>query len=396
MNQPTIPEEKNVLAERKTLALEGAATLEGQVPKSSATTPRLELRGLVKAYRDLRVVRGVDLIVEKGEFLTILGPSGSGKTTILRIVAGFMAPSEGRVLIDGQDVVGLPPAARGLGIVLQHYALFPHMTVAQNVEYGLRMRRWSRQRRAERVAEMTEIVGLGGMERRFPRELSGGQQQRVALARALAFDPMLLLMDEPLGALDRELRIRMAGELRRIHRELGTTIVYVTHDREEALTMSDRVAIMHDGSLEAVGSPADLYLRPHTPFVARFFGGHNLLPARVIDMDPAGDQGERLARAECAGQVVHVRTWREPDAADPAHLAIAPGAVTIGSEHGPGELCLSATVADVVYLGELIQVTCELEDGTKVQAQMPVESGSSVSLGAQVVARIEGRRVVLV
>lgn len=385
-----------MVATRKGRPAEAVAPQDDIRNDAGSETPRLELQGVAKAYQEVNAVRYIDLSVRQGEFLTILGPSGSGKTTVLRIVAGFTTPSSGKVLIDGRDVVKLPPADRGLGIVLQHYSLFPHMTVAQNIEYGLRMRGWSKQRRAEQVTKMTELVGLEGMERRLPRELSGGQQQRVAVARALAFGPMLLLMDEPLGALDRELRIRMAGELRRIHRELGTTVVYVTHDREEALTLSDRVAIMHHGLMEDIDSPAGLYRRPRSSFVARFFGGHNLLPARVRAVDAQADEGERVVEAECLGHVVQAKTWCDVEVGESAHLAVAARAAAVGGNPDPADLCLPGRVTDVVYLGELVQVSCELDDGTTVQAAIPVDSGSGVSVGKTVTVRIDQERLVLV
>jgi putative spermidine/putrescine transport system ATP-binding protein len=269
------------------------------------------------------------------------------------------------------------------------------MTVAQNIEYGLRMRHWTKQRRTQRIAEMTELVGLQGLERRLPRELSGGQQQRVALARALAFDPMLLLMDEPLGALDRELRIRMASELRRIHRELGTTIVYVTHDREEALTLSDRVAIMHNGSLEAVDSPEGLYHRPRSSFVARFFGGHNLLEARVTALTPAAQGGWR-SEAVCLGQVVRARTWSDLKKGESAHLAVPPRAVMVGARPRQGDLALQGRVIDVIYLGEVVQVTCQLDDSQKIQAHVPAENWAEVPYGAIATVTVNQDRVVLV
>ena len=200
--------------------------------------------------------------------MTLLGPSGSGKTTILRMIAGFEAPTEGRVLLDGRDISALSPSERGIGVVFQNYALFPHMTVGQNVCYPLKMRRWSRRSMQERLDEVLEMVRLPEYADRYPRQLSGGQQQRVALARCLAFHPTLLLMDEPLGALDQALRVEMQEELRRIHRESGTTIVFVTHDQEEALAMSDRIGVMRTGSILQIGTPQDLYANPTDSFVA--------------------------------------------------------------------------------------------------------------------------------
>jgi ABC-type Fe3+/spermidine/putrescine transport system ATPase subunit len=248
--------------------------------RSVSTHPVLEVEGVGKRYGDATAVREVSLTVPEGELLTLLGPSGSGKTTLLKLVAGFTDITSGRILLRGRDISELSPAERGIGMVFQNYALFPHMTVQDNVGYGLKMLKRPAAERERRVAEMLDLVGLPQMGQRLPRELSGGQQQRVALARALAFGPSLLLMDEPLGALDRELRERMMVEIRRIHQEVGVTALYVTHDREEALTLSDRIAIMRDGVLEGVGTPAELLTVPPSRFIASFFGGHTILPAR--------------------------------------------------------------------------------------------------------------------
>ncbi len=207
----------------------------------------LDIQGLSKSYGETPALQEVSLQVRQGELLTLLGPSGSGKTTLLKVIAGFEAPTAGKVLLRGRDISRLSPARRGVGMVFQHYALFPHMTVAQNVGYGLKLRRVGRAERGRRVGEMLELLHLDGLEGRYPRQLSGGQQQRVALGRALAYDPEVILMDEPLGALDRALRLEMEEQIRGIHRELGATIVYVTHDQQEALALSDRIAIMRDG-----------------------------------------------------------------------------------------------------------------------------------------------------
>lgn len=237
----------------------------------------LTLRRLVKRYGALQAVAGVDLEIRRGEFLTLLGPSGSGKTTLLMMIAGFQDATEGDILLDGQPITGTPAEKRNFGMVFQGYALFPHMTVADNIGYSLSVRGRPKAEIADRVAEMLELVQLTGKERRLPSELSGGQQQRVALARALAFSPPVLLLDEPLGALDRKLRVEVQEQLKDLHRRVGTTFVYVTHDQDEALSMSDRVVIMRDGQIEQVGSPEELYTRPHTEFAASFLGKSNFL-----------------------------------------------------------------------------------------------------------------------
>jgi len=244
---------------------------------SVAASGGLTLRRLVKRYGALQAVAGVDLEIRRGEFLTLLGPSGSGKTTLLMMIAGFQDATEGDIHLDGQPITGTPAEKRNFGMVFQGYALFPHMTVADNIGYSLSVRGRPKAEIASRVAEMLELVQLTGKERRLPSELSGGQQQRVALARALAFSPPVLLLDEPLGALDRKLRVEVQEQLKDLHRRVGTTFIYVTHDQDEALSMSDRVVIMRDGQIEQVGSPEELYTRPRTEFAASFLGKSNFL-----------------------------------------------------------------------------------------------------------------------
>src|SRR5215467_6167348 len=259
---------------------------------------RLTLTRLAKRYPGTTAVDAIDLDVGSGEFVTLLGPSGSGKTTTLMMVAGFTTPSEGEIAIDGRPITGMAPEHRNIGVVFQNYALFPHMTVSDNVAFPLKMRRQPSAEIRGRVGRALDLVHLAGLGERLPRQLSGGQQQRVALARALVFDPGLLLMDEPLGALDRNLREQMKIEIKRIHRDVGVTVLYVTHDQEEALTMSDRVALMNRGRIAQLGSAEDLYERPANRFVARFIGESNLLDGRVEVADGglvfADERGVRL------------------------------------------------------------------------------------------------------
>jgi putative spermidine/putrescine transport system ATP-binding protein len=250
------------------------------VAQSAASAPDVRLSDVRKTYGDVVAVAGVDLVIEPGEFFTLLGPSGSGKTTTLRLIAGFERPDSGRVELHGRDVTGVPPYARDVNTVFQDYALFPHMTVGENVAYGLRVKGVPRRERRGRVEEVLRIVRLPGLADRKPIQLSGGQRQRVALARALVNSPRVLLLDEPLGALDLKLRQEMQVELRRIQREvsdIGMTFVYVTHDQEEALTMSDRLAVFNEGRIEQVGAPAEVYERPATEFVAGFIGVSNVI-----------------------------------------------------------------------------------------------------------------------
>src|SRR5437588_11851869 len=254
-----------------------ATQMRGRDPAAAAPPPALRLEGVRKAYGQVEAVAGVDLTVREGEFFTLLGPSGSGKTTLLRLIAGFERVDAGRIELGGRDVTSTPPYARDTNTVFQDYALFPHMTVAANIEYGLKIKRLPRNHRRRRVQEALDMVRLGHLGSRQPSQLSGGQRQRVALARAIVNQPEVLLLDEPLGALDLKLRREMQIELKRIQRELGITFIYVTHDQDEALTMSDRVAVLNGGRIEQLGSPVDLYERPANEFVAGFIGVSNVI-----------------------------------------------------------------------------------------------------------------------
>ncbi|WP_341991032.1 ABC transporter ATP-binding protein [Azorhizobium sp. AG788] len=245
----------------------------------------LTIAGLAKRYGAFVALAPTGLEVPAGEFLTLLGPSGSGKTTLLSLIAGLATPDEGEVRIGGQDVTYRPPYERDIGMVFQNYALFPHMTIVENIAFPLKMRKVRDAEARKRAFEALDMVRLPHVAERFPRELSGGQQQRIALARCLVYRPSIILMDEPLGALDKKLREQMQLEIKRIHRELATTIVYVTHDQEEAMTMSDRICLMNAGQIEQLGAPSDLYFRPRTVFVADFLGESNLLPGRVTARD---------------------------------------------------------------------------------------------------------------
>jgi ABC-type Fe3+/spermidine/putrescine transport system ATPase subunit len=337
----------------------------------------LRVRGLRKSFGEHEVLRGIDLDVRNGEFLTLLGPSGSGKTTLLRIIAGFESPSGGEMQLQGRDIGRLSPSHRDLGMVFQQYALFPHMTVADNVAYGLRMRRWKDAALRDRVTQMLEIVGLPHLADRRPRQLSGGQQQRVALARALAYEPQLLLMDEPLGALDRSLRLQMEEEIRRVHRQLGTTVVYVTHDQEEALVLSDRVAIMQDGRFAGLGTPTALYRHPPTAFVARFFSDANLVPA--VASDAPGSAG---ARIQAGGSTFVAATELRGDVT----LAVRPRSWNLGDHDG--ELTVQGSVTESLLLGDDRQVKLDVPGVGVVAALVDArrdgafEPGDSLTLSA--------------
>jgi len=319
--------------------------------------PAIRLTGLRKTYGDTQAVAGVDLDIAAGEFFTMLGPSGSGKTTLLRIIAGFERPDAGHVTLHGRDVTDVPPYDRDVNTVFQDYALFPHMSVQQNVEYGLRIRRQARATRRTRAETALELVGLAGFSKRKPHELSGGQRQRVALARAIVNEPQVLLLDEPLGALDLKLRQGMQVELKRIQRDVGITFVYVTHDQEEALTMSDRIAVFNAGRIEQLGSPLEVYDRPATEFVAGFVGVSNL-----IERD-----GRRYA---VRPERVHLM---------PADASAPDGAVVE-----------RATISEVVFVGMATRYVLTLESGRSLIAVSPnVTAASAESLalrGRQVVA----------
>src|SRR3989440_8773024 len=248
----------------------------------------LELQDLHRNFGPVKALNGIQVELGQGEFLSLLGPSGCGKTTALRLVAGFDRPDGGRIVVDGKDVTNVAPSKRDFGMVFQAYSLFPNMTATQNVEFGLKIRGRAKDDRRKRVVELLELVGLGHAADRYPHQLSGGMQQRVSLARALAIEPRVLLLDEPLSALDAKVRVQLREEIRRIQLELGITTLYVTHDQEEALSVSDRVAVMWSGRIEQIGTPSEMYAAPATPFVAQFIGTMNRLEAVVLD----GESGE--------------------------------------------------------------------------------------------------------
>ena len=338
------------------------------------TEPALELRGVAKSYGGVVALDRVDLSVRPGELVTLLGPSGSGKSTLLSIVAGFESPSAGTVAIRGRDVARMAPAEREVGMVFQDYALFPHMTVAQNVGYGLKVRRQSRAERGRRVAEMLELVRLAGYGDRYPHQLSGGEQQRVALGRALAYDPEVVLMDEPLGALDRALRVAMEEELRRIQRDTRTTVVYVTHDQHEALALSDRIAVMRAGRIVGMGTPEQLYRRPPSSFVASFFADANLLPVESYDVNgDTADVGCLGQRGRCAARARQ---------AGPALLAIRPRSLRVTAVDRA--LRLNATVTETLLLGDERRVTFDVDGSGRVVALLDARDSTRMGPGTTV------------
>jgi spermidine/putrescine ABC transporter ATP-binding subunit len=347
--------------------------------------PILELKRLTKRFgAGAAAVDDVSLDVAPGEFLTLLGASGSGKTTTLRMIAGFENPTSGEILMDGQPLTLLPPFKRELNTVFQQYALFPHMSVRNNVGYGLRMRGVARAEIATRVAQALDMVQLGHLGERAPRQLSGGQQQRVALARALVNRPRVLLLDEPLGALDLKLRKEMQLELKRLNRQLGITFLYVTHDQEEALTMSDRIALMRNGRIEQLSGPREMYEQPLTRYVADFIGETNLLPGTVVE-GRSGGPAERRTALDVTGTIleaVATRTWREGERAwfaiRPEH--IRPAAPTDSANR------LEVTVRDLVFTGVVTRVHAVLNDGSPLvfhwpAEQSPPQTGDTLTVG---------------
>jgi spermidine/putrescine transport system ATP-binding protein len=329
--------------------------------------PSVELRSVTKRFGDLVAVDDLSLDFASGEFFTLLGPSGCGKTTTLRMVAGFEQPSEGAIRIEGADVAGLPPHKRPTNTVFQSYALFPHLNVEDNVAFGLRRKRVPRGEIGRRVSAELERVGLSAEARRRPAQLSGGQQQRVALARALVNLPKVLLLDEPLGALDLKLRKGLQIELKRIQREVGITFVYVTHDQEEALTMSDRIAVMNRGQVEQIGIPEDVYERPATTFVAGFIGVSNLMPATV-----AGPTEVRLDQ----GPTVEAKADGLPSG-ERCHAVVRPEKLQIEALDAEGALSanglprVEGTVESSVYLGTSTQIVVDLGAGVQMTVLVP-------------------------
>ncbi len=340
--------------------------------------PAIELVGIAKRFHSRRgvvaAVERVDLVIGEGEFFSLLGPSGCGKTTTLRMIGGFEEPTEGQILLYGQDVVGVPPNHRDVNMVFQSYALFPHMSVFDNVAFGLRRKSVSRAETAKRVNEMLELVQLDGKSERRPRELSGGQQQRVALARALVNRPRALLLDEPLAALDLKLRQAMQLELKRIQREVGITFVFVTHDQNEALTMSDRLIVMNAGRIEQLGTPREVYERPRTRFVAGFIGTSNLMTGTVTSFEgstavlDAGPDGSLVVpEASAAG----ARLGR------PLDITVRPEKIVISKQEPPAGRCrLRCRVTEVVYLGTSTQYAVVTADGTELTVFLQNSSDS--------------------
>jgi putative spermidine/putrescine transport system ATP-binding protein len=328
----------------------------------------LEAVGIGKSFGAFRALKDVSLEMGRGEFLTLLGPSGSGKTTFLMILAGFERATEGRLTSEGADITDKSAEARSFGMVFQGYALFPHMTVEQNIAFPLQVRKMSRDVVARRVAEMIERVGLGGQERKLPSKLSGGQQQRVALARALVFEPSVLLLDEPFSALDKHLRGRMQEEVKRLHQDFGTTFIFVTHDQSEALSLSSRIAIFNHGELLQVATPQDVYERPASRFVAEFLGEINLLPVDNI--------GHCSVATDGSFEGARLRAPRQEHARGAGTLAIRPEHMSLANGCPEDANGVAATVTATTYLGSAMRLGLATRGGTRITVTLPTETAA--------------------
>jgi putative spermidine/putrescine transport system ATP-binding protein len=359
-------------------------------PRAATVTKRargaVELCGLTKRYGEDTVVNAIAAAIAPGEFFSLLGPSGSGKTTTLMMVAGFVRPDGGTVLLDGEDIASLPPQKRGFGMVFQNYAIFPHLNVFENIAFPLRARHWAKDAIDERVGWALELVRLGRFADRDARRLSGGQQQRVALARAIVFHPPVVLMDEPLGALDKNLRFEMQVEIKEIQQRLGMTVLYVTHDQEEAMSMSDRIAIMDHGRIHQVGSPGEVYERPTNPFVGRFLGEANLIEGTVT-----GEAGEVVRLRLASGQELRAPrsnscgTGRRMLFIRPERVQIAPGTTGTGD---PGANSLAGNIRRCSFLGNILRYAVDLEGVPPITVDLQNAAGvSPLPVGTPVVLR---------
>ena len=349
----------------------------------------LSLRNITKSFGDNKVIKGIDMDIDAGEFITILGPSGCGKTTMLRIIAGLENPDSGSVSISGQDVTALPPEKRNVNTVFQNYALFPHMNVYKNIAYGLKLRGLKKDEIDKKVKEALELVQLPGYEKRMPDQLSGGQRQRVAIARAIVNDPALLLLDEPLGALDLKLRRQMQVELKNLQNRLGITFIYITHDQEEALNMSSRIAVMNGGVFEQVGSPDDIYARPTTRFAASFIGDANIIDAKIVSAD------KECAIASFAGGSIRV-CGSSLKAGDSVALSVRAERISYSDKSENG-FDLEGVIERHSYIGGVLKTAIKLKNdqeltitGSNPTASYPVGSVVKVYWDPQFAAIVEG------
>ena len=322
----------------------------------------VELKGVNKIYGSNHVVKDLDLFVEEGEFLTLLGSSGCGKTTTLRMIAGFEEPTTGSIQVEGENVEEKEPFERNVNTVFQSYALFPYMTIYENIAYGLKIKKVSKAEIKERVLEMMDLVQLSGFEKRYPSQLSGGQKQRVAIARALINKPKVLLLDEPLGALDLKLRKQMQLELKRLQKKLNITFIYVTHDQEEALTMSDRIAVMHDGVIDQLATPTEIYEKPKTKFVATFIGETNIYDGCITSIS------DGIAKITLENGVVLVKCPEDFSILEYASVSVRPEKMKFSSKEVEG-FGLVAQVKDYVYVGSVLKCIVSLPNGNELKIE---------------------------
>lgn len=356
------------------------------VGKSSAGAG-LEIRGLSVCYGRVEVLKGASLSVREGEFFTLVGPSGSGKSSLLLCLAGFVAAATGSILLGGKDITSLAPNLRNIGMVFQSYTLFPHITVHENIAYGLRVRGKTRTAIEHRVAEMLRLLHLEGFQFRYPNELSGGQQQRVALARALAFSPGLLLLDEPLGAIDRKLKVELQSEIRRIQRATKTTLVYVTHDQKEAMAISDRIAVLRDGCILQTGTAREIYDDPSDAFVADFFGGANLLTVTILErsagfcaVDLSGYRITGIPLPQSLSNTVKQGTVM----IRPEHWSVSPS----GSRHYDG---LPVEITEIIFEGDTVSLDCKLRDERHIIVRKEASAVKEFQVGDTAHLGIEGQ-----
>ena len=348
------------------------------------STPLVTFTGVQKTYDGhILVVRDLNLEIQKGEFLSLLGPSGSGKTTTLMMLAGFESPTAGEISLAGVPITRTPPHKRNFGMVFQNYALFPHMTVADNIAYPLTVRKVSKSDLATKVKRALDMVQMGAMGERYPSQLSGGQQQRVALARAMVFDPQLVLMDEPLGALDKQLREHMQLELKALHRRLGVTFVYVTHDQSEALTMSDRVAVFSEGVIQQIAPVDQLYETPVNRFVASFVGDNSVLDGKVIEAT-----GERCCVALADGTRLNGVNVNRANVGDTVQCSVRPERISLLADGAANGNVLSASVNDVIYFGDHLRLRCQTTDQPEISVKLPLQHAGQLQAGNTVALHI--------
>lgn len=341
----------------------------------------VKIKGIYKSYKDVKVLKNVDLEIEKGDFLTILGPSGAGKTTLLKMIAGFEEPDTGTVAVNGENILVKPVHKRNIGMLFQNYALFPHMTVKENIAYPLKIRKYSKADIKEKVEEMLSYIQMEEYGERYPRELSGGQQQRVALGRAIVFNPDVLLLDEPLGALDKQLRKQMQIEIKRIHEERGLTTISVTHDQEEALTMSTKVCIMKNGKIAQVDTPEEIYTYPKNRFVASFIGEANILKTEILKKE----QDKRIIKLFGQKITVHQGSFFLPEG-DDAVAVIRPEKIGIVNEDYDG-IRIKGIAREIIYVGDILRIQMETKEGILLQlklftlAERKLQKGQEITVG---------------